>query len=178
MSGHNKWSQIKRTKGINDAARGRVFTKLGKEIHVAVKSGGGDPAGNSKLRDVIAKCKASNMPNDNIQRCIKNAVGDAGRTNYENITYEGFGPGGVAVMVHALTDNKNRTASEIRHTFDKFGGSLGVSGSVSYIFVEIEGEYLSEFTVSVPDDKAASFEKLLDMLDENEDVQDVWHNAE
>ena len=178
MSGHSKWSQIKRAKGANDAARGRLFTKLGKEIFVAVKAGGADPAGNSRLRDAIAKAKQNNMPNDNIQRCIKNAAGDAGKTNYEAITYEGYGPAGVAVMVKTLTDNKNRTASEIRHAFDKSGGSLGVNGSVAYIFVEIEGEYLPEFTVPVPEDKTAQLERLLDTLDENDDVLEVWHNAE
>ena len=178
MAGHSKWAQIKRAKGANDAERGRMFTKIGKEIFVAVKLGGPNPDTNSRLRDVIAKAKQNNMPNDNIQRSIKNAVSASDKTNYETITYEGYGPGGVAVMVHALTDNKNRTASEVRHAFDKSGGSLGVSGSVSYIFVEIEGEYLPEFTTVVPPEKEAAFEKLLDMLDESEDVQEVYHNAE
>jgi len=178
MSGHNKWSQIKRAKGENDAARGRVFTKIGKEIYVAVKLGGANPDSNSRLASIIAKAKAANMPNDNISRSIKNASAAGNKTNYEAITYEGYGPAGVAIMVHALTDNKNRTASEVRHAFEKSGGSLGVSGSTSYIFVEIEGEYLPEFEVTVPADKEAAFEKLLDALDENEDVQEVIHNAE
>jgi len=178
MAGHSKWAQIKRAKGANDAARGRLFTKIGKEIFVAVKIGGPNPDANSRLREVIAKAKANNMPNDNIQRSIKNAAAAGNKTNYEAITYEGYGPAGVAVMVHALTDNKNRTAGEVRHAFEKSGGSLGVSGSVAYIFVEIEGEYLADFYVTIPSDKETAFERLLDMLDENEDIQEVYHNAE
>jgi len=178
MAGHSKWSQIKRAKGANDAARGRLFTKIGKEIYVAVKIGGPNPDTNSRLRDAIAKAKSHNMPNDNIQRSIKNASQAGAKTNYESITYEGYGPSGVAVMVSALTDNKNRTASNVRAAFEKSGGSLGVSGSVAYIFVRIESEMLPEFSMQIPPDKEAAFEKLLDTLDENEDVQEVWHNAE
>jgi YebC/PmpR family DNA-binding regulatory protein len=178
MSGHSKWAQIKRAKGVNDAARGRIFTKIGKEIFVAVKLGGTNPDSNSRLREAIAKAKSSNMPNENISRYIKNAGGTSDKNNYESITYEGYGPAGIAVMVKALTDNKNRTAGEIRHAFEKSGGSLGISGSVSYIFVQIENECLPEFTVSVPEDKEAAFGKLLDTLDENPDVQEVFHNAE
>ena len=187
MSGHSKWSQIKRAKGATDIARGKLFAKLGKEIHVAVKSGGGaDPAGNSKLRDMIAKAKAANMPNDNIQRCIKKAIGEGAATNYEACVYEGYGPGGVAVMVEALTDNKNRTAGDIRSFFEKSGGSLGVSGSVAFVFerdlIEEDGIikeiWAPTYTVPVPADKAQAFEKLLDALDECDDVQEVWHNAE
>jgi len=182
MSGHSKWAQIKRAKGANDAARGRVFTKIGKEILVAVKLGGANPDSNSRLRDAIAKAKAANMPNDNIQRSIKNAANSADKANYESITYEGYGPAGVAVLVECLTDNKNRTASEVRHAFDKSGGSLGVSGSVAYIFdiLKEDGEVLviPSFTAQVPQEKEAAFEKLLDMLDECDDVQEVYHNAE
>ncbi len=137
MSGHSKWSQIKRQKGAADSARGKLFTKLGKEIMVAVKSGGADPAGNSKLRDIIAKARSNNMPNDNIQRCIKKAAEGANTANYESILYEGYGPAGVAVIVEALTDNKNRTAGEVRHAFEKCGGSLGVSGSVAFMFSQM-----------------------------------------
>ena len=178
MSGHSKWSQIKRAKGQNDAARGRVFTKLGKEIFVAVRLGGPNPDANNRLRDVIAKAKAANMPNDNITRSIKNASESGNKTNYEAITYEGYGPAGVAVMVKALTDNKNRTASAVRSAFEKSGGSLGVTGSVAYIFVDIDGEYLPEFTVPVPPEKETAFEKLLDALDENDDIQEVVHNGD
>jgi len=178
MSGHSKWATIKRAKGANDAARGKMFTKFGKEIMVAVKLGGPNPDMNTRLRGAIAKAKAAGMPNDNIARSIKNAESNADKTNYESITYEGYGPAGVAVMVHALTDNKNRTASNVRHAFEKFGGSLGVSGSVSYIFVDIDGEYLPEFTVAIPEDKESTFEKLLDALDADDDVQEVVHNAE
>ncbi len=132
MSGHSKWHNIAAKKGKADAARGKVFTKLGRELMVAVKQGGPDPAGNSKLKDVIAKCKAANMPNDTINNAIKKASGST--ENYEEITYEGYGPNGVAVIVEASTDNKNRTAADVRHVFDKAGGNLGTSGCVSYMF--------------------------------------------
>ena len=178
MAGHSKWSQIKRAKGANDAARGRIFTKFGKEIFVAVKLGGDNPDTNSRLRNIIAKAKSAGMPSDNIARSIKNASNSSDKTQYDSITYEGYGPAGVAVMVVALTDNKNRTAAAVRHAFDKYGGSLGVSGSVSYIFVDIDGEYLPEFTVQIPDDRAAQFEKLLDALEDEDDVQEVIHNGE
>ena len=134
MSGHNKWSKIKHTKGKSDAARGKLFTKLGKVISVAVKSGGADPAMNPALRDAIAKAKSNNMPNDNIERSIKKASGEGASENYETIIYEGYGAGGSAVIVETLTDNKNRTAGDIRHLFDKSGGSLGTNGSVSFMF--------------------------------------------
>ena len=134
MSGHSKWNNIKNKKEKSDAQRGKIFTKLGREILVAVKEGGPDPAGNSKLRDVIAKCKANNMPNDNIERSIKKAAGDGNAANYEEITYEGYGPNGVAVMIEAMTDNRNRTAGDVRHILDKFGGNLGTNGSVSWMF--------------------------------------------
>ena len=134
MSGHSKWYNIAAKKGKADAARGKVFTKLGREILVAVKQGGPDPAGNSKLKDVIAKCKANNMPNDTINNAIKKASGEGSNAVYEEITYEGYGTNGVAVIVNASTDNKNRTAADVRHIFDKFGGNLGTSGCVSYMF--------------------------------------------
>ena len=134
MSGHSKWHNIQAKKSKTDAQRGKIFTKLGREILVAVKEGGPDPASNSKLKDVIAKCKANNMPNDNIERSIKKAAGDSSAANYEDIVYEGYGPNGVAVMVEAMTDNRNRTASDVRHMFDKFGGNLGASGAVAWMF--------------------------------------------
>ncbi len=236
MSGHSKWSTIKAKKGKTDAARGNVFTKIGKEIMVAVKAGGPNPDTNSKLRDVIAKAKQNNMPNDNIQRSIKKASGEGQNVNYEELTYEGYGSGGVAVIVTALTDNKNRTAGEVRHLFDKFGGSMGSTGCVSYMFqkkgviivdlaagdeetimmtaleagaddvitesevyeiytapgdlglvrenLEKEGiEILSADIDMIPDNYAevsdaqrASVEKLIDNLEDNDDVQNVYTN--
>ena len=134
MSGHSKFANIKRKKEKNDAAKGKVFTIIGREIAVAVKEGGPDPNNNSRLRDVIAKAKANNMPNDTIDRGIKRAAGDANAVNYEHVTYEGYGPSGIAIIVEALTDNKNRTASNVRNAFTKGNGSLGTSGCVSYMF--------------------------------------------
>ena len=134
MSGHSKWHNIAAKKGKADAARGKIFTKLGRELLVAVKEGGPDPAGNSKLKDVIAKCKAANMPNDTINNAIKKAAGATDSANYEEMIYEGYGTNGVAVIVEASTDNKNRTAADVRHVFDKAGGNLGTSGCVSYLF--------------------------------------------
>ena len=136
MSGHSKFANIKHKKEKNDAARGKVFTILGREIAVAVKEGGPDPANNSRLRDVIAKAKANNMPNDTIDRGIKKAAGDAASVNYEEVTYEGYGPSGTAIIVNALTDNKNRTASNVRNAFTKGSGSVGTQGCVSYMFDE------------------------------------------
>nr|MDD6335626.1 YebC/PmpR family DNA-binding transcriptional regulator [bacterium] len=134
MSGHSKWNNIKRRKGAADAARGKIFTKIGREIAIAVKEGGADPASNARLRDVIAKAKAANMPNDNIQRSIKKASGADEGVQYVANTYEGYGPSGVAVIVETLTDNRNRTISDVRHAFDKSGGSLGAAGSVAWMF--------------------------------------------
>ena len=134
MSGHSKWSTIKRKKGKIDEARAKVFTKIGREIAVAVREGGPDPAGNSKLKDCIAKAKANNVPNDNIEIIIKKAAGETGGANYEEIIYEGYGPNGIAVVVKALTDNRNRTAGDVRHYFDKFGGNMGTSGCVMFMF--------------------------------------------
>ena len=134
MSGHSKWANIKIKKGKTDALRGKIFTKIGREIAIAVREGGSNPDSNSKLRDVIAKAKSNKMPNDNIQRSIKKAAGELGNVDYEEITYEGYAPGGVAVIVETITDSRNRTASDVRHWFAKNGGSLGVTGSVSFMF--------------------------------------------
>ena len=134
MSGHSKWANIKRKKEATDSAKAKIFTKIGREMTVVVKEGGPDPANNSKLRDLIAKAKANNVPNDNIERIIKKAAGDGEKNNYEEMVYEGYGPSGVAVIVECLTDNKNRTAGDIRHYFDKFGGNLGTGGCVSFMF--------------------------------------------
>lgn len=238
MSGHSKWNNIKRKKGAADAQRGRIFTKLGREIQVAVRAGGPDPDINASLKDAINKAKAANMPNDNIQRSIKKAAGADDSDNYEEIYYEGYGPSGVAVMVRALSDNRNRTAGDIRHIFDKFGGNLGTNGCVSFQFQEkgvliidrsefsdedtvlmdaleagaedFSGEeevyeitflpeayhaardtlsekgykFLDESLGPVPitwvdlaDESAVtSMEKLIDRLEEHDDVQDVYHN--
>ena len=137
MSGHSKWANIKHKKGKADAERGKIFTKIGREIAIAVRDGGPDPDVNGKLRDVIAKAKSNNMPNENIKRSIAKAAGDAGNVNYEEIQYEGYAPGGMAVIVTTVTDNRNRTASDIRHIFDKNGGSLGTNGCVSYMFDKV-----------------------------------------
>ncbi len=154
MSGHSKWSTIKRKKGANDAQRAKIFTKIAREIVVAVKAGGPDPENNSSLKDAIAKGRANNMPNDNIQRTIKKAAGDTDTDNYENITYEGYGPNGVAVIVEALTDNRNRTAADVRHAFDKFGGNMGQTGCVSFMFdrkgmIIIEKDIVDEDTITM-----------------------------
>ncbi|MBQ9481974.1 MAG: YebC/PmpR family DNA-binding transcriptional regulator [Clostridia bacterium] len=150
MSGHSKWANIKNKKAKTDAAKGKIFTKIGKEIAVAAK-GGADPNLNSKLADVIAKAKAANMPNDNIARAIKKAAGEGSNINYENLVYEGYGVGGSAVIVTTLTDNKNRTVGDVRHLFDKYGGSLGSTGSVSYMF-EQKGVIVAERTVDLDED--------------------------
>ena len=134
MSGHSKWSNIKHKKEKSDAQKAKVYTKIGREIAVAVKSGGPDPSVNSKLKDVIAKARANNMPNDNVKRCIEKAAGGQENDNFEEIVYEGYGPKGVAVIVETLTDNRNRTAADVRHYFDKFGGNLGTTGCVSFMF--------------------------------------------
>ena len=239
MSGHSKWSTIKRAKGKTDAARANVFTKIGRELAVAVKAGGPDPNSNAKLRDVISKARAANMPNDNISRSIKKASGELGNINYDSITYEGYGPSGIAVIVETLTDNKNRTAADVRHIFDKCGGSMGTNGCVSYLF-ETRGVLLVEkkptddddemmmlaldcgaddfnledgvyeiltapndFSavreklesngvaflkseidkipsnyVAVDDETLPKLQRMLDMFDDNDDVQNVYHNAD
>ena len=151
MSGHSKWSNIKHKKEKSDAAKAKVFTKIGKEIAMAVKAGGPDPASNSKLKDCIAKAKANNVPNDNIDRIIKKASG-SDAVDYEEITYEGYGPSGIAVIVETTTDNRNRTGGEVRHYFDKYGGNLGQSGCVSFMFTT-KGVIVIEKDDSVNEDK-------------------------
>lgn len=151
MSGHSKWANIKHKKEKSDAKRGKIFTKLGREIAVIVKQGGSDPEANTKLKDVIAKAKSVNMPNDNIMRSIKKAAGDVDTDSYEEIAYEGYGPGGVAVIVEAMTDNRNRTAGDVRHFFDKFGGNLGTTGCVSFMF-DKKGVILIENTEDTDED--------------------------
>ena len=152
MSGHSKWHNIQAKKGKADAARGKVFTKLGRELLVAVKQGGPDPAGNSKLKDIIAKCKAANMPNDTINNAIKKASGAGNTANYEEVIYEGYGPNGVAVIVEGSTDNKNRTAADVRHAFDKSGGNLGTTGCVSYMFNKKGVIVIDKSTTSLSED--------------------------
>ena len=237
MSGHSKWHNIQAKKGKADAARGKIFTKLGRELAVAAKQGA-DPSTNSKLADVIAKAKAANMPNDNIKRSIAKAAGEMGSVNYENLMYEGYGVGGSAVMVTTLTDNKNRTAGDVRHIFDKFGGNLGTNGSVSFMFeyagvivvertpdldedtmmeyaldsgaddcivsddvyefrtspsafssvrnylegkgvefLEADIEYIPNDKVDLNEEQLATFEKMLAALEDNDDVQDIYHNV-
>ena len=240
MSGHSKWHNIQKTKGAADAKRSATFTKIAKEIIVAVKQGGsGDPANNSRLATVVAKAKAANMPNDNIKRTIDKALGAGNTDNYESVTYEGYGPGGVAVMVETLTDNRNRTAADLRHYFDKNGGNLGAMGCVAFLFsqkgvidisledkdadeammdaldagaedfdagedaaeittdpenysavvkaLEEKGyEILSDDLAMVPmtttrltdPDQLKAMGKLLDALEDNDDVQNVWHSLE
>ena len=241
MSGHNKWSTIKNKKAKTDAAKGKIFTKIGREIVIAVKTGGsGDPNLNSKLKDVVAKAKAANMPNDNIMRSIKKAVGEGDGANYKEITYEGYAPCGVAVIVEIVTDNLNRTASEIRHIFDKCGGSLGASGCVSWkferkgvieidnskgmdedeltmlaldcgaddvevgegvaviytdpndfsavrdkleeagcVFLSAERELIPTTTTELPDEESVQkVQKLIDWLEDYDDTQAVYHDAE
>ena len=225
MSGHSKWHNIQKTKGAADAKRSQIFTKIAREMIVAVKTGGsGDPNNNSRLATVIAKAKAANMPNDNIKRTIDKALGSGNADSYENVVYEGYGPSGVAVIVDALTDNRNRTAPEVRHLLDKYGKGLGATGCVSWSFdrkgvIIIEKEDLDEDTVMMdaldagytdPDafgsvlaaleekgytfvqaavemvpqnyvkleneDDIKNMEKLIDLLEDNDDVQNVWHN--
>ncbi|MBO4572226.1 MAG: YebC/PmpR family DNA-binding transcriptional regulator [Clostridia bacterium] len=237
MSGHSKWHNIQAKKGKADAARGKIFTKIGREIAVAAKQGA-DPNLNSKLADIIAKAKAANMPNDNIKRSIAKATGELGNVNYETLMYEGYGVGGSAVIVRTLTDNKNRTVGDVRHIFDKYGGSLGTSGSVAFMFenmgvivvertpdleedammeyalesgaedcittddafefrttpsafssvrkyLEEKGvEFLEADVMYVPNDKIElneeqllTFNKMLAALEDNDDVQDIYHNV-
>jgi len=241
MSGHSKFANIKHKKEKNDAKKGKIFTIIGREIAVAVKEGGPDPANNNKLRDVIAKAKANNMPNDTIERGIKKAAGDGNSANYENITYEGYGPNGTAIIVRTLTDNKNRTASNVRNAFTKGGGNVGTTGCVSYMFDEkgqiiidkeecdmdadelmmlaldagaedfaeeddsyevvtdpadfgvvrealeeagiamasAEVTMIPQNYVSLTDETSLKMmNKIIDLLDEDDDVQEVYHNAE
>ncbi len=152
MSGHSKWANIKHKKEKTDAQKGKVFTKLGREIAIAVRSGGPDPNANSRLKDIIAKAKANNVPNENIMRSIKKASGDLTGDSFEEIIYEGYGPGGVAVIIEALTDNRNRTAGDIRHIFDKYGGNLGTNGCVAFLF-DKRGQFIIEKTKGFDEDK-------------------------
>ena len=152
MSGHSKWSTIKRKKEKTDSDRAKVFTKIGREIAVAVREGGADVSSNSKLKDVVAKAKANNVPNDNIERIIKKAAGEGDSANYEEIVYEGYGPSGIAVIIETLTENRNRTAADVRHYFDKYGGNMGQSGCVSFLFsrqgvIAVEQEGVDEDTL-------------------------------
>lgn len=237
MSGHSKWSTIKRKKGANDQARAKIFTKIGREMTVCVKESGADPVSNSRLRDLIAKAKQNNVPNDNIERVIKKAAGDGEKNSFETIVYEGYGPNGIAVIVECLTDNRNRTAADVRHAFDKFGGNLGTMGCVSFMFerkgvIVIENDGLNEekvmedlmeagaddfefsndaveittdpltfsevrealekagytlataqveqipstFTTLTDPDHLVKMQRMLDNLEDNDDVQEVWHN--
>lgn len=173
MSGHSKWNNIKRKKEATDAAKGKIFTKIGREITVCVKEGGPDPASNAKLRDLIAKAKSNNVPNDNIDRVIKKAAGEGDKNSYETIVYEGYGPSGVAVIVECLTDNKNRTAADVRHYFDKFGGNLGTPGCVSFLFSE-KGIVLLENT-ELDEDQVLEdcFEYDADDMRADEDVIEI-----
>ncbi|MGL4761657.1 MAG: YebC/PmpR family DNA-binding transcriptional regulator [Sarcina sp.] len=237
MAGHSKWKNIAIKKGKNDAKRGKIFTKLGKELAVATREGGAKLDSNAKLRDIVAKAKAANMPNDTIDRAIKKAAGESGTVNYEKIVYEGYGPSGVAVIVETLTDNKNRSAGSVRSAFTKGGGNMGTSGCVEFMFqkkgqivieredqdeeelmmmaleagaedfaaeeevftvttapedfgtvreaLEAQGlEFLEAAVTMVPDveteinaDDAKKFQKMLDLLDDDDDVQDVYYNA-
>ena len=152
MSGHSKWANIKHKKERTDAKKGKIFTKIGREIAIAVKQGGPDPNANAKLKDVVAKAKSNNMPNDTISRSIKKAAGDVDATNYEEVVYEGYGPKGVAVIVESLTDNRNRTAADVRHYFDKFGGNLGTTGCVSFMF-DKKGQLIIEKQPNMDEDE-------------------------
>ena len=152
MSGHSKWANIKHKKEKTDAAKGKIFTKIGKEITIAVKEGGGDPNNNSKLRDLIQKAKANNVPNDNIERCIKKALGGGGE-NYEEVSYEGYGPAGIAVLVTATTDNRNRTAGNVRSYFSKYHGNMGQTGCVGYLFSDIGEIVINNEDGDIDEDK-------------------------
>ncbi|WP_300408361.1 YebC/PmpR family DNA-binding transcriptional regulator [Lagierella sp.] len=178
MAGHNKWSKIKNKKGNEDKRRGKIFTKLTREIIIAVKEGGSDPDYNSSLKSAIDKAKAENMPNDNIERAIKKASGSSEQDNYEEVVYEGYGPSGVAVIVSCLTDNRNRTAPEVRHAFDKFGGNLGTTGSVMFTFnrvgliqIKKEGIDEEELMMLALDSGASDFK-------EDEDVFEIITEVE
>ena len=178
MSGHSKWHNIQAKKGKADAARGKIFTKLGRELLMAVKQGGPDPVGNSKLKDVIAKCKANNMPNDTINNAIKKAAGAGSNENYEEITYEGYGPNGVAIIVNASTDNKNRTAADVRHIFDKFGGNLGTSGCVSYMFEKKGVIVIEKQTCKIEEDDLMmlALENGAENMETSEEVYEITSN--
>ncbi|MCC8196600.1 MAG: YebC/PmpR family DNA-binding transcriptional regulator [Ruminococcus sp.] len=185
MSGHSKWNNIKRKKEIADGAKAKVFTRMGREITVCVKEGGPDPASNSKLRDLIAKAKANNVPNDNIERVIKKAAGDNDKNSYETMVYEGYGPGGVAIIVECLTDNKNRTAADVRHYFDKFGGNMGTTGCVSFMFtrkgvivLENDGVDEDKLMEDCFDAGANDFNVEDDVIEVSTDPNDVYKISE
>ena len=186
MSGHSKWNNIKRKKEKTDGERAKIFTKLGREIAVIVKMGGPDPNANARLKDIIAKAKSNNMPNDNIQRCIKKAAGEGEADNYEDITYEGYGPNGIAVMVKALTDNRNRTAANMRHYFDKYGGNLGTNGCASIMFerkgiIVVEKENIAdedELTMAALDAGALDITDSDDCFEIITEPADVWNVSE
>ena len=180
MSGHSKWSTIKRKKEKTDGARAKVFTKIGRELAVAVKQGGPDPSSNSKLKDVIAKAKAANIPNDNIDRAIKKAAGNSEADSYESIVYEGYGPNGIAIIVETLTDNRNRTAGAVRHYFDKYGGNMGQSGCVSFMF-ERKGQIIidrEEYEGSGDDLMEIALEAGAEDLKEEEDSFEIVTSPE
>ena len=170
MSGHSKWNNIKRKKGASDAAKAKVFTKVAREMSVAVKEGGADPDTNGKLRDCIAKAKAANMPNENIERCIKKAAGSEDKNSYEEMVYEGYGPNGVAVIIESLTDNRNRTAANMRHYFDKFGGNLGQMGCVGFMFTQ-KGVIVVDLEDADPD------QLMMDALDAGAEDFDAGEEA-
>ncbi len=186
MSGHSKWNNIKRKKEKTDGERAKIFTKLGREIAVIVKMGGPDPNANARLKDIIAKAKSNNMPNDNIQRCIKKAAGEGEADNYEDITYEGYGPNGIAVMVKTLTDNRNRTAANMRHYFDKYGGNLGTNGCASIMFerkgiIVVEKENVAnedELTMAALDAGALDITDNDDCFEIITEPADVWNVSE
>ena len=186
MSGHSKWANIKHKKEKTDAAKGKIFTKIGKEITIAVKEGGGDPTNNSKLRDLIQKAKANNVPNDNIERCIKKALGGGGE-NYEEVSYEGYGPAGIAVLVTATTDNRNRTAGNVRSYFSKYHGNMGQTGCVGYLFTDIGEIVINNEDGDIDEDKlmeqaleagAADFKAEGDVFIITTDPDDVYNIQE
>ena len=174
MSGHSKWNNIKNKKAKTDAQKGKIFTKIGKEIAIAVRDGGPDPSANSKLRDLIEKAKANNVPNDNIDRAIKKASG-ADAVAYEEITYEGYGPSGVAVIVTTATDNRNRTAGEVRHFFDKYGGNMGTSGCVAFMFTD-KGVILIEKDDAIDEDSLmeAALESGAEDFSSDDEVYEIY----
>ena len=182
MSGHSKWSQIKHKKGVTDAKKGQMFSKLARLITIAVREKGGDSAMNPKLRAAIAKAKESEMPKDNIDRAIQRGLGKLEGIKIEELILEGYGPGGIAIIVEAITDNKNRTVAEVRHIFDKFGGKLGGEGSAKWAFdriVNAEGnfEWIPKMPMNIEEEKVkGSLEKLFDALDEHDDIQEIYSN--
>ncbi len=175
MSGHSKWHNIKRKKGIEDQKRSKLFSKVSRLVTVAAKQGGGDPDANPALRLAIQKAKEARMPKENIDRAIKKGTGELGGESFQEVIYEGFGPYGGAFLLHCLTDNGNRTVSEVRNTFGKYGGSLGAKGSTSYIFIGQEKE--PSFTTDITsEEQAKKIDEMIDVLEDHDDVQDIFHN--